>query len=184
MRTRSNRLEALRGALIAFSLSLALSASLSVGKSLAADDGDELSAATNARLGPLSLEQPLSLAKTRLPQCQFLAGPKHDSEATGLTHQRWEAKNCGLTLEAARQAPEDPWTVYSITQVAPGKLLTDKGIGLGAEESALRRAYVGVINTEESTPGERWVVGSIYGGVMFSVKAGRVTKIFIGAAAE
>ena len=46
------------------------------------------------------------------------------------------------------------------------------------------KAYAAEINREESDLPETVVVGSIYGGVVFTMKNGKVVSIFIGAAAE
>ena len=39
-------------------------------------------------------------------------------------------------------------------------------------------------NAEESQVGSLFVAGSVYGGLLFTFEAGRVTQIFLGAAAE
>jgi hypothetical protein len=45
-------------------------------------------------------------------------------------------------------------------------------------------AYSQHINKEDSAPDTCIVVGSIYGGLIFTFKEGKVNTVFIGAAAE
>jgi hypothetical protein len=46
------------------------------------------------------------------------------------------------------------------------------------------KAYIREYQKEESETGKTFVAGSIYGGVIFGFKKGKVTQIFIGSAAE
>ncbi len=55
---------------------------------------------------------------------------------------------------------------------------------MGSAEKAVNKAYAKEQEKEQSVPGESFVAGSVYGGIIFTLKAGVVTDIFIGAAAE
>jgi hypothetical protein len=102
--------------------------------------------------------------------------------ATGLLVQDWNFPKLGLTLKMGRPTKKDPLKVESILAVAPCPYVTDKLVGIGDTAKSVKQAYSASLSAE-STP-EILVVGSIYGGTMFSIKKGKVVQIFIGAAAE
>ncbi|MCB1092833.1 MAG: hypothetical protein KDL87_14955 [Verrucomicrobiae bacterium] len=104
--------------------------------------------------------------------------------ATGEWVQEWKFKKQGVTLNMASGSEGGAKTVLSITAVSPCKLATARGIKIGSSEAEVREAYGKVEAREDSVPGETFVAGSIYGGVIFTFKDGKVAKIFVGAAAE
>ncbi|MFN8240230.1 MAG: hypothetical protein U0X39_05695 [Bacteroidales bacterium] len=74
-------------------------------------------------------------------------------------------------------------TIYKITATAPSSFKTMKGIGIGSSIEEVRKAYEEYIKPGESD--ENFIVaGTVYGGLMFRFENGKVTSIFIGAAAE
>lgn len=105
-------------------------------------------------------------------------------EATGEWVQEWSFPAHGLKLNMASEKKGGAKLLSSITATAPCKLATSRGITLGSTEAAVRKAYADVQDKEQSVPGETFVAGSIYGGAIFSLKDGKVVRIFIGAAAE
>jgi hypothetical protein len=74
--------------------------------------------------------------------------------------------------------------VGSIHVVAPSTLTSRRGIGLGATAEAVTKAYADVLSREEPPTEDGIVAGSIYGGLVFSLKDGKVTEMFLGAMAE
>ena len=92
--------------------------------------------------------------------------------ADGLAHTWWRYDGLsfagGVLQFAAFVAPR------------PGKTLA--GVGLGSTEE-VREADGDRIDEESSTE-ERLVAGSVYGGLIFTLEEGAVTKAFLGAAAE
>ena len=48
----------------------------------------------------------------------------------------------------------------------------------------MKAAYADAIDPESGAEDESIVAGSVYGGVIFSMRDGKVEEIFIGAAAE
>jgi hypothetical protein len=74
-------------------------------------------------------------------------------------------------------------SIESITVTAPSTLTTKQGIGIGSTEQEVMRIYKPYWNREESGH-ETFVAGSIYGGLIFNLEGGQVTRIFLGAAAE
>lgn len=105
-------------------------------------------------------------------------------EAVGEWVQEWRFDAQGLKLNMASEKKGGVKTVSSITAAAPCKLATARGIKIGSTESEVRKAYQNVEDKEQSIAGETFVAGSIYGGVIFTIKQGKVVQIFIGAAAE
>ena len=105
-------------------------------------------------------------------------------EATGDWVQEWRFKAQGLTLNMASASKGGAKTVLSITAEAPSKLATARGIHLGSTIAEVTKAYGKVQDKEQSVPGQTFVAGSVYGGVIFTFGGGKVSRIFIGAAAE
>jgi len=101
--------------------------------------------------------------------------------ADGLEHQTWCYKSKGIELDMVRD--EDHQTVNQVKVSAPCKLKTARSIGIGSPRTDVLKAYGNEINEEDSSP-DALVAGSVYGGVIFGIEDGRVSSIFIGAAAE
>jgi hypothetical protein len=74
--------------------------------------------------------------------------------------------------------------LLSITATPPCKLSTARGIHIGSSLKEVSKAYGDVQEKEQSRPGESFVAGSLFGGIIFDLKQGKVSEIFIGAAAE
>ncbi len=105
-------------------------------------------------------------------------------EAIGEWVQDWKYSKQGLTVAMASEKKGGTKTVFSLTATAGCSLATARGIKIGSPEAAVWKAYAKEEDKEESRRGDAFVAGSIYGGVMFSFKDGKVSQIFIGAAAE
>lgn len=104
--------------------------------------------------------------------------------ATGEWVQEWRFKSQGLTLNMASDSKGGAKTVSSITAQAPSRLATARGVHIGSTIAEVAKAYGRVQDREQSEPGKSFVAGSIYDGVIFSFSGGKVSRIFIGAAAE
>lgn len=116
--------------------------------------------------------------------CALRRGPEELWGADGAYHQTWRCDACGLRLgmvSARRWAPKH---VESITIIAPSTLATSRGIRIGSTEQAVRKAYKAEWNKEESKQSGGFVAGSIYGGLLFEFQDGKVSQVFLGAAAE
>lgn len=105
-------------------------------------------------------------------------------EATGEWVQEWHYPAKGLSFHMASEKEKGAKTLLSITATEKCTLATSKQIKIGSTEEEVRKAYAKLENKEEGKPGETLVAGSIYGGVIFTFKKGKVVEIFIGAAAE
>lgn len=110
-------------------------------------------------------------------------GKKTMQEATGTSIQDWNypAKGLTITMEFADKKQE---TVSIIRATAACTLATARGIKIGSTEAAVAKAYGKERDKESSKAGESFVAGSLYDGIIFTLKDGKVAEIFIGAAAE
>jgi hypothetical protein len=104
--------------------------------------------------------------------------------ADGQYHQEWQYPDGRITLGMVSKKKGGLKSIESLTITSPSILQTQRGIRIGSTEAEVVQAYGRVQNVEESRPGEFFVAGSIFGGVMFDFQQGRVSRIFIGAAAE
>lgn len=104
--------------------------------------------------------------------------------ADGQYHQEWQYAAAGITLGMVSEKKGGAKSVAAITITSPSKLQTQRGIGIGSTEPEVGKAYGPFRNAEDSKPGRLLVAGSIFGGVIFNFEQGKVSRIFIGAAAE
>lgn len=141
---------------------------------------------------PLNLEQVQQLGRLRLglteSELAELGPPRTIGKpvvegATGLTVQRRSYPSKGLTITWSREKDADAWRVERFTAVPPNSWKTPQGIGLGSPAEKVRSTYASLLDPE-SSGSSQLVVGSIYGGIVFSIKKGKVSRIFVGAAAE
>ncbi len=138
---------------------------------------------TAEKFGKLSLGQKAD-ALTKLLGEPESKGKDTLWEATGEWVQTWKYPAQGLTLAMASDKKGGPKSLNSITATTKCELATAREIKLGSTEAAVRKAYGKAEDKESSKPGETFVAGSIYGGVIFTFNHGKVSEIFIGAAAE
>ena len=106
--------------------------------------------------------------------------------ATGEWVQEWKYPALGVRLTLASNAKNGPMTVSQLWAVDGCKLATRRGIKIGDTVAALRKAYGDVEHKapDGSRSRELFIAGSLYGGVLFHLKDGKVTEIFIGPSAE
>lgn len=103
--------------------------------------------------------------------------------AIGTYVQNWEYPSLGINMEMESESQGGDKIVRSITIVQPCKLTTSQGISIGTDTKIVKGKYLKLIDASNSYA-NTIVVGSIYGGTIFTLKDGAVSKIFIGAAAE
>ena len=111
-------------------------------------------------------------------------GKDENWEAIGQWVQDWNYPAQGLKLYMASGKRGGAKTLLNLSASTGCTLTTARGIGIGSSEAAVRKAYAALEEKSEGKRGESFVAGSIYGGVIFQFKAGKVSEIFIGAAAE
>ena len=111
-------------------------------------------------------------------------GPEELWGADGEYHQEWKYPAAGITLSMSGKKKGGPKSIWSIMITSPSTLQTQKGIRIGSTEPEVNEAYGRFRNAEDSKKGEVFVAGSVFGGVIFHFQQGKVSQIFIGAAAE
>lgn len=110
-------------------------------------------------------------------------------EAFGQAVQPWLFPDAGISIDMISDEIGGPKTVLSIAAKAGSKAATGKDISMGAQKADVIKAYADYRTEKEEMsifPEEDDVhlVGSIYGGMIFTFEKGGLAKIFLGAAAE
>ena len=157
--------------------------SLAVIGSFPAMAADEFALLKAERIGPLRIDLPEGEAARNIA-CQLRRGPVARWEADGDYHQEWAYPDCGIALDMGAATPKSRQTIRAITLTRPSPWKTRRGIGIGGTEREAMAAYGHDRELETSVPGKRLVAGTVYGGLVFTFHRGRVTRIFLGAAAE
>ena len=135
------------------------------------------------KIGELRLEMTEAQIKQVLP-----AAPKRSAEklwgADGRYHSRWTYSAQGLTLGMVADKKGGPKSLESIGCDGRCTLKTTRGIGIGSTLAEVQKAYAAEFNKEESKLPGIFVAGTIYGGLILNFKAGKVSALYLGAAAE
>ncbi|MBL9130090.1 MAG: hypothetical protein JNG86_02755 [Verrucomicrobiaceae bacterium] len=107
--------------------------------------------------------------------------------ATGDYIQTLDCPEKGLSVKlSAGENKKGAKTVAAFTATAKCTLATAKGIKIGSKMADVVEAY-GAVRDKENADAARpdtFVAGSIFGGIIFTFKDGKVSEIFFGAAAE
>jgi hypothetical protein len=115
--------------------------------------------------------------------CALKREPEQLWGADGAYHQKWKYVDCGITLGMVSARKGAPKSIESITLNSPSRLSTKRNIRIGSDKKAVMKVYKAEWN-RESNRSDYFVAGSIYGGLMFQFQNGKVSEIFLGAAAE
>lgn len=137
---------------------------------------------TREKIGKLHLGLSARAVQQIIPGRPVL-GPEELMGADGQHHQEWAYPDAGITLDMVSGKKGGLKSIAAITLADPSKLRTQRGLGIGSPAAEVAKAYGPFRNAEASTP-ECFVAGSEFGGVLFYFQQGRVSSIFIGAAAE
>jgi hypothetical protein len=117
--------------------------------------------------------------------CKPRKGREVFEGATGEYVQDWKYPECGIVLKMGSERKGGPKVVESIRVTAPSTLATSRGIRIGSTEREVVHAYGRFRDPQEpANKGSRFVAGSVYDGLIFDLRAGRVVRMFLGAAAE
>ena len=79
----------------------------------------------------------------------------------------------GITLGLVSEKKGGPKSIERITLTSPSPLATSKGIRIGSTEAEVNKAYGRFRNVEDEQAFGGFVVGSVFGGVMFNFDAGQ-----------
>ena len=146
----------------------------------------------DAEIGGLSLYDPEDKVWTlagKRSLGQAAQGEDEIWEAFGQAVQTWDFRDSGIQFDMISDEIGGPKSVFSITLKAPCSLETEKGIGIGAPKDSVIAAYADYPPDPEGGEGyfegqDVHLVGSIYGGLLFTFENGQVSEIFLGALAE
>lgn len=140
------------------------------------------------QLGPLRLGLPAGEV------LKALGKPDEKSErnvraADGAEHQKWRYLAQGIVLDMIAEGADKEQQIDMITISVPCRFRTTRDIGLGSSRGEALEAYREEIaqSSGESAVGssdDTVIAGSVYGGVVFTIKHDKVSGIFIGAGAE
>jgi hypothetical protein len=107
--------------------------------------------------------------------------------ATGAYVEEWVYPMLGLRLKMSSERKKGPKLIANISITSPSTLRTKRNMHVGSTEQEVIEAYGDTQDEDarsDSEQGKSFVVGSIYGGLIFNFTNGRVSQIFLGAAAE
>jgi len=136
------------------------------------------------RMGELSLGMAAKAVQAALGKPET-KGKQEFMAATGEWVRTWAYPKQGLSLELAAKRRGGPETLGSVSLAAPGTAKTRAGVGIGSSREEVTAAYGAVADPEFPPTDDRFVAGSLFGGLVFGFDAaGKVTSIFLGAAAE
>ena len=102
--------------------------------------------------------------------------------ADGMEHQSWYYPAKGLEFDMVRK--DGKQVVDRISIERPCDYKTQRGIQIGSSAADVQTAYKNEINPQYGAPDSSIVAGTVFGGIIFGIKDGRVHSIFVGASAE
>ncbi len=110
-------------------------------------------------------------------------------DAFGEAVQTWTFTGSGFSADMISGEVGGAKTVLSISIEAPSALKTEHGIGIDSTKGETIQAYADYKTVKEEAghlaqSGDKHLVGSIYGGMIFEFENGKVSRIFLGASAE
>lgn len=102
--------------------------------------------------------------------------------ADGFYHQTFKYNTLGFELGFSGEEVTK-MSIDRITINAPCSFKTNKGVAIGSSKADVEKAYKNQIDAS-IVDSENLIAGSIYGGLMFDIKDGKVASMFLGAGAE
>ncbi len=111
-------------------------------------------------------------------------GETSEEGASGLFVTEWAWPKQGIWLTLSAEVHGGAQTVERLQITAPSRLRTPEGIGIDSKAEQVLAAYRSELDPETPPTGHSIVVGSLFGGMIFTLAEGVVTEIFLGAAAE
>jgi hypothetical protein len=149
----------------------------------AAEPEEDFHLMNSESIGALKISMPATQVR-KLIADQPSLGKTQEWAADGLFHQTWTYGALGLEIGMESDSRKSAQVIDRISVKAPSPLQTKRGIHVGSTEADVLKAYKADLSKDDSKPGEQVVAGSIYGGLIFGIKNGVVTDVFLGAAAE
>ncbi|TRX02951.1 hypothetical protein [Candidatus Methylobacter oryzae] len=144
---------------------------------------DEFALLESERIGSLRIGLSDTEVK-KIIRCPLKQGAEQFWAADGVYHQEWRFTGCGITVGMVSEKKNSAQSISYISINRPNTLKTLRGIGIGSPEEEVIKSYRTDWNREESQVSKSFVAGSLYGGLIFGFNKGKVSSIFLGAAAE
>ena len=132
-------------------------------------------------IGPLTIGMSADEVVAQLGQPE----EKSDAKIWGadhMEHQFWYYPAKGIEIGTVKK--DGTQHVERIVIKDSCAYETQRGIKIGSSAAEVQAAYQDAMNPGASSPGEKIVCGTVYGGIIFDVQNDAVSSIFIGAAAE
>jgi hypothetical protein len=131
---------------------------------------------------------PLKLGMDEAKVVKLLGKPAKNSfpEEEGATGQfvaNWEWPSKGVVLGMASDKRTGPFVLRSVDIIAPSTYATSRGVTIGMAAADLPARYLRNIDEGRDDPNE-YLVGSMYGGMLITLKDDKVAELFLGAMAE
>ena len=104
-------------------------------------------------------------------------------EADGLMHEDWTYKSKGVVINLSSEKKNSDKAIFSITANSNCNFKTRANMGIGNTYEEVTDVYKRDIDTDPTTK-ETIVVGSVYGGIIFSFENNKVKSVYLGPAAE
>jgi len=104
--------------------------------------------------------------------------PATKEEATGGWFTTWTWRGASALLVA--NSKTGPWRARDVSVTAPSSYATKRGIRVGSTRVDVERLYPPPPGDSQQDP-DTYLVGSVYGGMLFSFANDRVSGISIGA---
>lgn len=111
-------------------------------------------------------------------------GPVIEEGATGEWVELWSDPVEGLSVGFSAETEDGPRRLRSVDVEAPSRLVTRRGIALGATYASVLAEYGDVVDRDFSPTPTTIIAGSLYGGMIFRFERGVLSSIFLGAGAE
>jgi len=107
--------------------------------------------------------------------------PPHEEAATGYVRSDWTyaGKGVTLTVDSSQKVPR----VIALDFKDPFTGKNSCGLGIGSPRDTIMKVYGSYLDKDFSK-GDNIIAGSVYGGIAFLIKRGRVHSISVGAFAE
>ena len=132
-------------------------------------------------IGPLKLGMDEAIVFKLLGKPAKTSFPQEEG-ATGDFVSDWDWPSKGIVLGMASAKRTGPFSVRSIEIMAPSTFATTRGVTIGMPLTDLPARYQRNIDEGRDDPAE-YLVGSVYGGMLFTLKDDKVVSIFLGAMA-
>jgi hypothetical protein len=134
------------------------------------------------RVGPLRIGMTAGDVQKLLGKPQSRSKDE-ESPVDGLEHQVWAWAAKGIRLDMVTPEKGGEKTIAAVTVTAPCRYETARKIRIGSSRASVMKAYGKDIDRDASDK-DTITAGSPYGGLVLSLSGEKVTRIFLGAAAE